>query len=231
MRVRQPFSQPVVCLATTDAAGGFADDVDPSGAYGLLRHVVATHVGAHPVRLYPPQRGKHPAWARVEGGQVVWTSVSRTGGVIAVGCGPTRMGVDVEERQTLSQAGDLVRVFHPRDRAGWSGLSVSELPIHVTAGWVRKEAMVKAQATGLSQDPALQPVGTVRQPQAPRGWVTTSVAVKTHQGGGLLAVSPLANATHMVGLAWWGGLARALVRGGARVLVTVFGGGRIVRIT
>lgn len=203
----------IVCVITTRDAAVLADDADATGAHATLRHAIATFVdvGQRQVKLHPAQRDAknrlRPAWAELAHTRrkptKLWTSLGRSPEVIVIGFGPTPMGVDVEACQTLGQARDLARVFHPSDRLQFSQkVPHGDFPLQVSAGWARKEAMLKAQATGLRQDPGAHPVGTIDHPLSPHGWDSTSLPISALGGHDVDVVDTLSRATHMVGVAW-----------------------------
>lgn len=91
----------------------------------------------------------------------------------------TEVGVDVEAVRTLDDADEIaLRVFSPRERAAYLRLAEGERPWGFFRCWTRKEALVKALGSGLSQ-----PLEDLDVSPAPQGWMLHSFV----PGPGLVA--------------------------------------------
>lgn len=198
-----------VHLTTTDqlAALGWIRHVtgDRSGATDLLTHVVANRFGTSPIHVVLHPAAGHADPRRARGAFAtpsvhnlqrsphrqtrLWTSLSRSGPLIAVTTALTPVGIDIETLQSCRQATELLTLLHPTDQRRLGRRTGDRRAHEVTAAWTRKEAMLKALGTGLARDPALDAVGTHDRPIQPPGWTSISATLGLGQN-------------HYLGLAW-----------------------------
>lgn len=147
---------------------------DESGAMGLLIAALCARFTANPqsIEFYRPQptaglfSRPRPGYALItnrEGrrktARRVWTSLSRTDELVAVGIGTRKLGIDVERLQSPRQSEDLLSLMHPHDRTRVQSCSGLDRQCATTALWTRIEAVAKLRGTGLRNDPASLRVG------------------------------------------------------------------------
>ncbi|GAA3823807.1 4'-phosphopantetheinyl transferase family protein [Cellulomonas soli] len=137
---------------------------------GLAPHEVTLRApcpvcgGPHgPVTVGLPVGTSGPRWH---------VSVSRSGPLLAVALGPTGpLGIDVESHARVAQAPLAGVALSPAERRRYDRLPHDGRVAALARAWVRKEAVLKAEGSGLRVDPALVDVRAdlVRLDHAPGG--------------------------------------------------------------
>lgn len=152
----------------------------------ILRHLVAHRLGCPPEDVELPRDSVTGAPRPATLGPMtehepdvrVHYSLARTPGYVAVAMANRPVGVDLELRQTPSQAEALLRLLHPSDQARLLKESARRRPRAVTDTWVRLEAVVKARGTGLSADPSTVNVGGKNRVRHSDGLIVTGVRTR-----------------------------------------------------
>ncbi|QGU01374.1 holo-(acyl carrier protein) synthase 2 [Corynebacterium kalinowskii] len=94
-----------------------------------------------------------------------------------------RVGADIEQIQTLEQAEQLIKVFHPADQARLVSARLRRPKVRaITQAWTHKEALLKGLEVGLVRDPALDEVGPVKRPLTPKGWSLVRIRLPKKRG-------------------------------------------------
>lgn len=154
-----------------DARTGAPDEI-----HGRAAAVMGRRAGIGPELAPSPMLGRL---------QPVHFSVSRTEGVIALATAARAVGVDVERLQSDVEAGVLLDVLHPEDRARLSRLRGRRRARAVTRSWVRVEALVKGWGTGLSRDPSGILVGARPRTRFADDWWVSDVGTARRENARL----------------------------------------------
>lgn len=114
----------------------------------LLRQLAARCAGADPRQpLAVPQAGGKPYFA----GQAFDASISHGGDQVWVALARgARVGVDVERRDALTDAGEVITSLHPAEAAALAATAPAAPAVATVRCWTRKEAVAKATGLGLS---------------------------------------------------------------------------------
>lgn len=147
-------------------------------ARGALRVLAARHVGCAPEALVFGYRERGKPYLRAPVGDDLRFNVSHSGdvGLVAFARG-REVGVDVEQRRTLSDLLSLARTsFSPGEFAALCRLAPDAHPDAFFACWSRKEAVIKATGEGIAQLAAFdvslapgEPARLLRTPGEPAG--------------------------------------------------------------
>lgn len=128
--------------------------------HGVLRTILATHVGCKPeeIRMSRGRQGK-PHLDEPHFGDVRF-NLAHSGEVAMVVVSHGRdVGVDLEEERSFSALGRMASVIlSPVEQDVFVRLHPSERHRALLRAWTRKEAVLKATGTGLFVDPATVPV-------------------------------------------------------------------------
>lgn len=145
---------------------------------GVLRHILAEYIGATPasVPLVRLPMGK-PAIDPSSRFPRISFNVSHSdqSALVALAHG-REVGVDLETRKReLDVLGMAERFFAPEEAAELQTLSAAERQVAFLRLWTRKEALLKGQGRGLSQDWTDMKVGSIRESHVTLpGWDKTT---------------------------------------------------------
>jgi 4'-phosphopantetheinyl transferase len=125
---------------------------DREALLAFVAEVTDTDTASVTVVRRCPQCGAadHGRPAAVVDGRHLGVSLSRTSGALALAVAPGTIGVDVERPSRVTAAGLDVFTSGERDRASRS----ASVPVHLTACWAVKEAVLKRDGRGLRVDPS-----------------------------------------------------------------------------
>ncbi|MEU9793050.1 4'-phosphopantetheinyl transferase superfamily protein [Streptomyces sparsogenes] len=102
-------------------------------------------------------------------------NLSHAGDLVLLAFAGSPIGADVERVQPASVVAQVAGSLHPAERAELESLAEADRPAAFARCWTRKEAYLKGIGTGLSQDPALDYVGTGERPVPVGPWTLADI--------------------------------------------------------
>jgi len=170
---------------------------------GALRHLLGSYLGMPPreIKLGLAQNGKpfvEPAQNAID----LRFNLSHTGDFAALAFARgVEIGVDIQNLQRSSENSRqaiALRCFSAYERAYLADLPGPSRPYHFCSVWAAKEAVVKAEGSGLSRDlsgfsviDAAGPNAEISVPGSAQRWYLQRFAVDETTAGALAAGAPI----------------------------------------